>query len=98
MPPAEKLKFACEGFDGAGDTHRRIAPTHDAIASCAIADPEGGCIGPGIDTVLIGPEGGFTQGERDLVSRRLALSANVLRVETAALAAAFLLTQRNQST
>ena len=44
---------------------------------------------------IIGPEGGFTEGELNSVQRRVALSPNVLRVETAALAAAFLLTLRN---
>ena len=41
---------------------------------------------------------GFTQGELDSVDRRVTLSANVLRVETAALTAAILLTQRHVQT
>ena len=51
-----------------------------------------------VDTVLVGPEGGFTEGELGAVTRRVALSGNVLRVETAALTAAILLTQRHERT
>jgi 16S rRNA (uracil1498-N3)-methyltransferase len=66
--------------------------------SCAIADPTGGSLTPEIDTVLIGPEGGFTEGELNSVDTRVSLSSNVLRVETAALTAAVFLTQRNAET
>jgi 16S rRNA (uracil1498-N3)-methyltransferase len=69
-----------------------------ATPTCAIADPEGGPLPTGVDTILIGPEGGFTEGELNSVRHRVELSLNVLRVETAALAAAFLLTQRRHST
>ncbi len=65
---------------------------------CAIADPEGTSIPADIDAILIGPEGGFTEGELDSVERRVTLSSNVLRVETAALTAAILLTQRHDET
>jgi 16S rRNA (uracil1498-N3)-methyltransferase len=72
----------------------------EAITStkCAIADPEGGDLDADTDTLLIGPEGGFTEGELGSARRRVVLSANVLRVETAALAAALLLTLRNAQT
>jgi 16S rRNA (uracil1498-N3)-methyltransferase len=66
--------------------------------TCAIADPDGGDLAADTDTMLVGPEGGFTEGELGSVRRRVALSPNVLRVETAALAAAFLLTLRNGQT
>jgi 16S rRNA (uracil1498-N3)-methyltransferase len=69
-----------------------------ASPSCAIADPDGGDLGDEIDSVLVGPEGGFTESELNAVANRVSLSRNVLRVETAALTAAFLLTQRNQAT
>jgi 16S rRNA (uracil1498-N3)-methyltransferase len=62
---------------------------------CAIADPAGDALGDHVETVLVGPEGGFTEGELTSVASRVTLSRNVLRVETAALAAAFLLTQRH---
>ena len=69
-----------------------------AVANCAIADPEGDDLTADVGAVLIGPEGGFTEGELDAVLRRVSLSANVLRVETAALTAAVLLTLRNEPT
>ena len=68
------------------------------LTNCAIADVEGNGLSADVDAVLIGPEGGFTKGELDAVATRVSLSANVLRVETAALTAAILLTQRNRST
>ncbi len=68
------------------------------VTNCAIADPDGGDLTAAVDAMLIGPEGGFTEGELEAVAPRVSLSANVLRVETAALIAAILLTQRNQST
>jgi 16S rRNA (uracil1498-N3)-methyltransferase len=74
-----------------------VVPFAEAIKSidCAIADPDGDELDPAVDTILVGPEGGFTEGELNSVERRIKLSANVLRVETAALTAAFLLTQRH---
>jgi 16S rRNA (uracil1498-N3)-methyltransferase len=64
----------------------------------ALADPAGvDQIGSDVDTVLIGPEGGFTTAELDLVNRHVTLSTNVLRVETAALAAGILLMLRHES-
>ena len=74
-----------------------VVPFDEATVSgnCAIADPDGGDLTADTDTLLVGPEGGFTDGELNSVRRRVALSPYVLRVETAALAAAFLLTLRN---
>ncbi len=42
-------------------------------------------------TIVVGPEGGFTEGELATWPRRVGLSSNVLRVETAAMVAAHLL-------
>jgi 16S rRNA (uracil1498-N3)-methyltransferase len=77
-----------------------VVPFDEAIMSidCAIADPEGGKLDAVTETLLVGPEGGFTEGELSSASRRVVLSVNVLRVETAALAAAFLLTLRHDQT
>ncbi len=77
-----------------------VVSFHEVIKpiSCAIADPDGEDLAADVDTVLVGPEGGFTEGELDSVDRRVSLSANVLRVETAALTAAILLTQRHLRT
>jgi 16S rRNA (uracil1498-N3)-methyltransferase len=63
-----------------------------------IADPGGPAGGvvptPGGVTVAVGPEGGFTDAEIELADaagwERLSLGARILRVETAALAAAVL--------
>ena len=65
--------------------------------SSAIADPDGGELSAATDTVIVGPEGGFTDGELARGTTRVRVSANILRVETAALAAAILLTQRHGS-
>jgi 16S rRNA (uracil1498-N3)-methyltransferase len=75
---------------------RDVVPFSAAATTegCAIADPDGDRLTGDIDTLLVGPEGGFTGAELDLVARRVALSANVLRVETAAFAGAMLLTLR----
>ena len=63
----------------------------------AIADPDGADdLGDDINIVLVGPEGGFADDELALVARRVSVSRNVLRVETAALAAAIMLTLRNE--
>jgi RsmE family RNA methyltransferase len=77
-----------------------VVPFEQAAASptCAIADPDGGPLTDDIDTIMVGPEGGFTDGELESVPRRVTLSPSVLRVETAALAATILLTQRAQKT
>ena len=77
-----------------------VAPISAVAAGprCAMADPAGiDEIDSDVDTVLIGPEGGFTTAELDLVIRHVPLSTNVLRVETAALAAGILLTLRHES-
>ena len=72
-----------------------------AVASCnmccAIAEPDGADDLVGVDAMLVGPEGGFTPDELSLVARRVSLSRQVLRVETAALVAVVMLTLRNES-
>lgn len=66
-------------------------------ACAALADPDGARrIDADVDTIVIGPEGGFTPDELAIVAKRVALSANVLRIETAAVAAAVMLTLRNE--
>jgi RsmE family RNA methyltransferase len=59
----------------------------------ALADPDGewGVAGD-VEAILVGPEGGFTPDELAMLPRRVALGHHVLRVETAAVAAAMLLT------
>jgi 16S rRNA (uracil1498-N3)-methyltransferase len=57
----------------------------------------GGPITPDIDTVLIGPEGGWSTIERNAVSRLVSLGDQIYRAETAALAAAVLLTAQRSA-
>lgn len=60
-----------------------------ALPSAVIADPDGGAL-PAGSTVLVGPEGGFTDSE-STAAPAVRLAGGVLRVETAALAAVVLL-------
>jgi 16S rRNA (uracil1498-N3)-methyltransferase len=71
----------------------RAAETFDEVATLAgatIADFDGDALRPGHTTILIGPEGGWSESERRLP--RVGLGPNVLRAETAAIAAATLMT------
>jgi 16S rRNA (uracil1498-N3)-methyltransferase len=65
----------------------------------AVADMSGGPIGAAVHTVLVGPEGGWSEAElewasRDGRDRVVGLGDSVLRSETAAVAAGVLLTAR----
>jgi 16S rRNA (uracil1498-N3)-methyltransferase len=51
----------------------------------------GGPIKSDIDTILIGPEGGWSAQEHDLCARKVSLGDQIYRAETAAMAAAVLL-------
>ncbi|MEI7505703.1 MAG: RsmE family RNA methyltransferase [Actinomycetes bacterium] len=57
----------------------------------AVADPEGGALTTDISTLVIGPEGGFTHQEMDLMPQRVSLPGGILRAETAAVAAGVML-------
>ena len=57
----------------------------------AVADPEGGALTTNISTLVIGPEGGFTHQEMDLMPQRVSLPGGILRAETAAVAAGVML-------
>ena len=57
----------------------------------AVADPEGGALTANITTLVIGPEGGFTHQEMDLMPQRVSLPGGILRAETAAVAAGVML-------
>ncbi len=73
------------------------------LPGAAIADPDGrrawwepnraapGVV-PVVHTVLVGPEGGFTDDELTQCPDRVALGSTILRVETAALTAGVLMT------
>lgn len=65
--------------------------TFDSFSSPAVrADREGAPLGPDHTEVLIGPEGGWSQHERDRLDS-VHLGPHVLRAETAAIAAAALM-------
>lgn len=66
------------------------APVADPLAALAAVRPAGGGVPP--LAVLIGPEGGFSEEEREALTRRdgvvrLALGPRILRADTAAVAA-----------
>lgn len=65
----------------------------DLGAGLALADMGGGVVSAGVHTILVGPEGGWSDAERAAAgSRRISLGPAVLRAETAAVAAGVLLT------
>ena len=57
----------------------------------AVADPEGEALTANFTTLVIGPEGGFTHQEMDLMPQRVSLPGGILRAETAAVAAGVML-------
>jgi 16S rRNA (uracil1498-N3)-methyltransferase len=57
----------------------------------ALADRDGEAPSGATTTVLVGPEGGWTDQERAAVPRQVGLGDHVLRVETAAIAAGVVL-------
>ena len=66
----------------------------DALAGpgAALAHPDGEALSLDTPTVLVGPEGGWTDEEVELVGRSVDLGPTTLRAETAALAAGVVLT------
>ena len=59
-----------------------------ARAGVALAEPGGGQVPAGVDTIIVGPEGGFSPDELAVDVPRVGLADTILRVETAALVAA----------
>ena len=57
----------------------------------AVTDPEGEALTEDVSTLVIGPEGGFTHQEMDLMPKRVSLPGGILRAETAAVAAGVML-------
>jgi 16S rRNA (uracil1498-N3)-methyltransferase len=66
-------------------------PAGDVLAGSVIAEPDGRPLGPNDTAVAVGPEGGWSPAELDLAAATVSLGPNVLRVETAAVAAAALM-------
>ena len=71
------------------DVHAGAAPA--GAAGVALAVPEGSPPSLATPTVLVGPEGGWSDEELAAVVNHVALGPHVLRAETAALAAGVLL-------
>lgn len=62
-------------------------------SSESVPESGSGSVSLAAPTVLVGPEGGWSDGESDAAGgRRVSLGASVLRTETAAVAAGVLLT------
>jgi 16S rRNA (uracil1498-N3)-methyltransferase len=65
-----------------------------ATAGVAVAERGGPPLDPGTTTVLVGPEGGWSEEERVFGLPPVGLGVHVLRAETAAITAGVLLTAR----
>ncbi len=63
----------------------------DFLPTSAVAEPGGRAVEAGDSSIAVGPEGGWTPKEVDLAQSVVDLGEHVLRVETAALAAAVLM-------
>jgi len=68
-----------------------VAAELAAVGGAALAEPGGPPLAGGVSTVLVGPEGGWTDGELGCGLPLVGLGDTVLRTETAAVAAAVLL-------
>jgi 16S rRNA (uracil1498-N3)-methyltransferase len=66
-------------------------PAIDALPSSAVAEPGGDPVATGVHTIAIGPEGGWSSDEVAAAGRTVSLGDQILRVETAAVAAAVLM-------
>lgn len=61
------------------------------LPGAAMADLSGDAVAPPVSTVLVGPEGGWSEAERELRIPRIRLGPYVMRAETAAITAGALL-------
>ena len=64
------------------------------LGGAALAVSEGRTLAAGENFVLVGPEGGWTEGELAAVDRHVCLGPHIMRAETAAIAAAAVLGAR----
>ena len=62
-------------------------PATDVLAHAVVAEPGGRRLRATDTVVAIGPEGGWSTEELGMVGDRVSLGPNILRVETAAVAA-----------
>jgi 16S rRNA (uracil1498-N3)-methyltransferase len=79
-----------------------VQPNLEAAIACvepvglAVAEPGGGALDSSVTSLVIGPEGGFSEWELGLVTRQVALPGGILRAETAAIVAGALLVDRHR--
>jgi 16S rRNA (uracil1498-N3)-methyltransferase len=66
----------------------------EVLPDVVVAEPGGRPVGPGDTTIAVGPEGGWSDTEMKLARDRVSLGPNILRVETAAVAAVTLMVDR----
>ena len=91
--PVEFSKLVGAGAGAGAGAGDGAGPGAGAVprAGIALAVPDGAPLTLSTPTVLIGPEGGWTERELSSVSHHVGLGPHVLRAETAALAAGVLL-------
>lgn len=70
---------------------RGPVPANEVLSSVPVAEPGGRTLRDNDTALVIGPEGGWSQTELDLMTDRVDLGDGVLRVETAAVVAATLM-------
>jgi 16S rRNA (uracil1498-N3)-methyltransferase len=82
-----------------------VMPFADAVASMSVlapnrvmarADVGGEPLAASVTTLFVGPEGGWSEGERNLLPAAVRLGPHVLRAETAAIVAGALLVARHR--
>ena len=66
-------------------------PAIEVLPSSAVAEPGGEPVAAGVATIAIGPEGGWSPAELATAAATVSLGDQILRVETAAIAAAVLM-------
>jgi 16S rRNA (uracil1498-N3)-methyltransferase len=69
-------------------------PAAEVLPSAVLAEPGGRPVAAGDTTIAVGPEGGWSDAELKLARDHVSLGPNVLRVETAAVAAVTLMVDR----
>jgi 16S rRNA (uracil1498-N3)-methyltransferase len=69
-------------------------PAVDVLGRFAAAEPGGRAVTAADTAIAVGPEGGWSPRELDAAASTVSLGPNVLRVETAAIAAAVLMVSR----